>query len=178
VYYGHPGVFVAPSHLAISLARKEGFTATMKPFISALDCIFADLGIDPCTGFQMLEATDLVLRKRWLDTYSHVVIFQIGSIGNLKFSFKGLDRGKMEVLAAYLAKFYPLDHVVTLYEAPQFSICDPVIEEIRIDALHSKKLSGISSLYVPPLGRPPVYFGMLEELDLMEAIKALEFVPL
>src|ERR1700733_4164005 len=31
VFYGHPGVFVAPSHAAIPRARAEGFEARMLP---------------------------------------------------------------------------------------------------------------------------------------------------
>src|SRR5215469_15932550 len=46
VYYGHPGVFVDPSHNSIKQARAEGFNAVMLPGISAEDCLFADLGID------------------------------------------------------------------------------------------------------------------------------------
>ena len=34
-FYGHPGVFVGPSHEAIRLARAEGFAAQMLPGISA-----------------------------------------------------------------------------------------------------------------------------------------------
>jgi precorrin-2 methylase len=46
-FYGHPGVFVYASHQSIRLARAEGFEAQMLPGISAEDCVFADLGIDP-----------------------------------------------------------------------------------------------------------------------------------
>jgi len=35
VFYGHPGVFVQPSHEAIRIARLEGFSARMLPGISA-----------------------------------------------------------------------------------------------------------------------------------------------
>ena len=46
-FYGHPGVFVFPAHESIKQARSEGFTAKMLPGISAEDCLFADLGVDP-----------------------------------------------------------------------------------------------------------------------------------
>src|SRR2546430_12234219 len=39
--YGHPGVFVSPSHEAIARARAEGYPARMLPGISAEDCLFA-----------------------------------------------------------------------------------------------------------------------------------------
>ena len=31
VFYGHPGVFVNPSHRAIAIARREGYQAMMLP---------------------------------------------------------------------------------------------------------------------------------------------------
>ena len=49
VFYGHPAVFVTPSHEVIRLARAEGFEAKMCPGISAEDCLFADLGFRPRT---------------------------------------------------------------------------------------------------------------------------------
>src|SRR6476620_513542 len=65
VYYGHPGVVVTPSHESIRQARAEGFNARMLPGISAEDCLFADLGIDPGTrGCQSFEATDFLLNRR------------------------------------------------------------------------------------------------------------------
>ena len=47
VFYGHPGIFVAPSHRAISIARAEGYEAKMLPAVSAEDSLYADLGVDP-----------------------------------------------------------------------------------------------------------------------------------
>jgi precorrin-3B methylase len=48
-FYGHPGVFALAPHRAIEQARQEGFQAHMEPGISAEDCLYADLGIDPGT---------------------------------------------------------------------------------------------------------------------------------
>ena len=47
VFYGHPSVFVQPSHESVRIARLEGFSARMLPGISAEDCLFADIGLDP-----------------------------------------------------------------------------------------------------------------------------------
>src|SRR6185437_714602 len=46
VFYGHPGVFVQPSPLAIQRLRVEGYEATMLPGISTEDCLISDLGVD------------------------------------------------------------------------------------------------------------------------------------
>src|SRR6266853_1887408 len=85
-YYGHPGIFVAPSHKSIKVAREEGYSARMLPAVSSLDCLFCDLGIDPATGCQVFEATDLLLRQRNLDVFSHSIIWQIAATGDLGFS--------------------------------------------------------------------------------------------
>src|SRR5262245_3102696 len=56
-FYGHPGVMAIPSHVAIRQAREEGYDAWMLPAISAADCLYADLGIDPgAQGCQSFEA--------------------------------------------------------------------------------------------------------------------------
>ena len=78
VYYGHPGIFVFASHRAIRIARKQGLQAKMLPGVSALDCLFADLGVDPSyPGLQVLEATDFLVRKRKVLTDGHVIILQV-----------------------------------------------------------------------------------------------------
>src|ERR1700759_1600975 len=45
VFYGHPGIFVQPSHMAIQRLRSEGFAAAMLPGVSAEDCLVCDLGV-------------------------------------------------------------------------------------------------------------------------------------
>ena len=64
VFYGHPGVFALVPHKAIAGARAEGFDAHMEPGISAEDCLYADLGIDPGTfGCQHYEASQLMFYR-------------------------------------------------------------------------------------------------------------------
>jgi uncharacterized protein YabN with tetrapyrrole methylase and pyrophosphatase domain len=60
-FYGHPGVLVEPSHAAIRRARAEGFLARMLPAISAMDCLYADLEVDPgMLGSQSYGATQFL----------------------------------------------------------------------------------------------------------------------
>lgn len=167
VFYGHPGVFVYPSHKAISIARSEGYRAGMLPAISALDCLFADLGVDPSMqGSQTLEATDALLRKRSIQTDGHVIIWQIGCVGDLGFKFAGYDARNLHVLVEYLETFYDPDHVVTHYQGSQFPICPPIIEKIPLRKLRDAKVTGISTLYIPPAVVRGNDFDMVQRLGL------------
>ena len=81
-FYGHPGIFVSPSHQALLTARAEGYPARMLPAVSAEDCLFADLGVDPGEfGCQSYEATDFLLRRRQVDPSAALVLWQVAVIG-------------------------------------------------------------------------------------------------
>ena len=177
-YYGHPGIFVAPSHKAIALARSEGYEARMLPAVSSLDCLFCDLGVDPATGCQILEATDLLLRRRKIDVHSHTVVWQIAATGDLGFSFKGYDGRNFPALVECLLKLYPLDHEVIVYEAAQYSVCEPTMVRVPLRDLPLQRITGVSTLYLPPKVKAPVYIPMLERLGLTNILKGKRLVPI
>ena len=55
-FYGHPAVFVDPTHRAIARLRRAGYDARMLPGVSADGCLYADLGINPGDrGVQLTE---------------------------------------------------------------------------------------------------------------------------
>lgn len=88
IYYGHPGIFVYASHRAIQIAHKQGLKAKMLPGVSALDCLFADLGIDPSyPGLQVLESTDFLVRNRKILTDGHLVLLQVSRCKNIPCCF-------------------------------------------------------------------------------------------
>jgi uncharacterized protein YabN with tetrapyrrole methylase and pyrophosphatase domain len=148
-FYGHPGVFVRPSHEAIARARAEGFPARMLPAVSAEDCLFADLGVDPGrTGCQSYEATDFLLRNRKIDVSAALILWQVGVVGNLSYAPEG-DTSHVDVLVERLLGDYPADHETVLYEASLYPVCDPVIERVRLSELVDADISPVSTLYVP-----------------------------
>lgn len=151
--YGHPGIFVAPSHEAIRLAREEGFVAQMMPGISAEDCLLADLGIDPGErGCQSFEATDFLLRRRIFDPTSTLILWQIGGIGVFDFHSRPLwSRKGLEVLQGELLRYYPIDHEVVIYEAVPYPTLPPKILRVGLAEMASSAVSIRSTLYVPPL---------------------------
>lgn len=148
--YGHPGVFVGPSHEAIRRARSEGFTARMLPGVSAEDCLFADLGVDPgATGCQSYEATDFLANGRKIDPTSSVVLWQIGAVGEMIFRKAGYQLKALPILVERLTEYYPPTHLSYLYEASVFPGCEPDIVPVQIQALTQTPISGGATLYIP-----------------------------
>jgi Tetrapyrrole (Corrin/Porphyrin) Methylases len=163
--YGHPGVFVYPSHESIRRARAEGYIARMLPGISSEDCLFADLGVDPgISGCQSYEATDFLVNKRVIDPTSSVVLWQIGVVGDATFKAVGYDLSAMPLLVERLAAIYPAAHPMYLYEAAVFHGCEPIIRQITAAELTLGPLSAGYTLYIPPAcptrSDPMTYYRM------------------
>ena len=163
--YGHPGVFVYPSHESIRRARAEGYEARMLPGVSSEDCLFADLGVDPgIYGCQSYEATDFLANGRKIDPTSSVVLWQIGVVGDSTFKSAGYDQSAFPLLLERLLGTYPATHVVYLYEAAVFPGCEPVILPVQIANLGQVPMSAGYTLYIPPAyptsADPSIYYRM------------------
>jgi uncharacterized protein YabN with tetrapyrrole methylase and pyrophosphatase domain len=148
-FYGHPGVFTYPSHEAIRRARAAGLPARMLAAVSAEDCLWADLGIDPGDGCQAYEATDFLYFNRFVDDMAHLLLWQVGSIGNV-YGSTGYERRWFRALIAKLMRTYPADHLVTLYEAP-FTAGGPFrAERMPLAHLAGWQFTPATTLYIPP----------------------------
>jgi hypothetical protein len=148
-FYGHPGVFVKPSHDAVALARADGIPARMLPAVSAEDCLFADLGIDPSAGCQSYDATDFLLRRRTIDVSASLLLWQLALLGRVDYAPRP-DTTRLPVLAGRLAELYVPDHEVVLYEASPYPFAEPGIERVSIGELPGAAVGGVATLYVPP----------------------------
>jgi uroporphyrin-III C-methyltransferase len=165
-FYGHPGVFVTPSHEAVRRARSEGFDARMFPGVSAEDCLFADLGLDPGdAGCQSYEATTFLLYHQEIDTSVPLVLWQIGTIGE-RSGVARPSRLGLEVLLDRLAERYGSDHKVVLYEASPYAVCEPSVERVRVTDVDPARVTGMATLYVPPKGAPRPDLRMFARLGL------------
>jgi len=151
-FYGHPGVFVYPSHEAIRRARAEGYRARMLPGVSAEDCLFADLGLDPTlAGCRSYEATDFLVRNRPVDPTTALILWQVGAIGVSTYYRKNVwSTGGLAVLAERLVAHYAASHRVIAYTAATLPVCAPSIEEMALAELPDSELSVAATLYVPP----------------------------
>jgi precorrin-6B methylase 1 len=150
-FYGHPGVFAWPAHKAIEIARNEGFQAHMEPGISAEDCLYADLGIDPGKyGCQHYEASQLMLFQRRIDTSAYLILWQVGVAGDqslARFSTGGAYR---QVLVDVLTRDYPLEHEVIVYEAATLPVHSPRIERLNLGKLPSADIDMHATVVIPP----------------------------
>jgi uncharacterized protein YabN with tetrapyrrole methylase and pyrophosphatase domain len=166
-FYGHPGVFVRPGHEAIRRARAEGFAARMLPAVSALDCLVADLGIDPAaTGLQSYDATDFVVHRRPIDTAATLVLWQIGVVGELGYALEP-RHDSVELLVERLERSYPPDHEVIVYEAsPYPAVADPLILRVELQELAESGVPLLSTLVVPPKAKARRNRAVMERLAL------------
>ena len=177
-FYGHPGVFVYPSHDAIRRARAEGLRAIMDPGVSAEDCLVADLGFDPAVvGCAQYEATDFLVHHRRPDPSAALIVWQIGAVGDLAWNPGRTNAANLAVLADELALTYGGDHGVVVYEAAQLPTCAPRIEHVRLDALPRVALTTASTLFVPPRERRAADPQMIARLGLDPASFGLGGTP-
>lgn len=169
VFYGHPGVFVYPSHEAVRQAREEGYGARMLAGVSAEDCLFADLGWDPAAGgCQSWEATDFLINRRRLDPSSHTILWQIGVLGEFGFLRGGQHLPALPLLIERLRESHPADHQVVLYEAATFPGCPPRIERVALQQLEQAELSLLTTLYLPPSRVPETDFSLHLQLTMWQ----------
>ena len=168
IFYGHPGVFAFSPHESVRRARAEGFEARMLPGVSALDCLFAEVGVDPGdVGCQEYEATDFLLRNRRFDPCSALVLWQIGVIGIEDVREEDLWSPEgLRVLCEVLLETYPKEHEVVIYEASTLPIAPSKILLVPLAELASSDVTLLSTLYVPPLPDRQTDRRMLKRLGL------------
>ena len=168
--YGHPGVFVYPTHEAIRRARAEGYSAKMLPGISAEDCLFADLNVDPgILGCQSYEATDFLANGRVIDNSSALILWQIGVVGDATFKTNGYDTSAMPLLIQRLLQYYPPTHPIYLYEAAVLPGCEAIIIPTTITGLTGVPMSAGFTAYVPPARQTASDPVMVQQMQVLRA---------
>ncbi|MEO5829239.1 MAG: SAM-dependent methyltransferase [Rhodanobacter sp.] len=169
VFYGHPGVFAWVPHKAIELAREEGYRAHMEPGISAEDCLYADLGIDPgAYGCQHYEASQLLFYQRRIDPSAYLILWQVGVVGDQSMARFSTNAAYRQVLVDVLARDYPLNHEVIIYRAATLPIDRPRMERTTLGAMPRAEIGMAETVVIPP-ARPmqadPEILARLDALD-------------
>ncbi|MFM7576541.1 MAG: SAM-dependent methyltransferase, partial [Microcystaceae cyanobacterium] len=173
IYYGHPGIFVLSTHRAIQIARREGYRATMRAGISALDTLCADLGVDPSQpGMQTFEATDMLIRARVPDIHVHVVLWQVGLVGELGYRRQGFLNSGFPILLDYLQKYYGKDYPVTNYIGSRYFGIEPTTDVYTLQQLYEpeiqREVTGISTFYLAPKEAAIADEDMMRRLGLLK----------
>ncbi|QBY03590.1 hypothetical protein E2K93_03995 [Thalassotalea sp. HSM 43] len=151
-FYGHPGVFVTPSHKAIAQAKDEGFQAKMLPGISAEDCLIADCGIDPGrTGSASFEASQFIRYHKQIDTSAYLFLWQVSVVGDTRLTKFATDKEYRALLIEVLQRNYPDDHPIIIYQAATIATEQPRIEHMPLHHLLDVKLHPESTLVVTPI---------------------------
>ena len=169
VFYGHPGIFAWSPHKAIELARAEGFEAHMEPGISAEDCLYADLGIDPGRfGCQHFEASQLLFYERRIDPTGYLVLWQVGLVGDRSLARFQTGPAYRQVLVDLLSQDYPLEHEVIIYRGATLPIERPRVRRVALRELPHVPVTAEETVVVPPaqpLKLNHVLRQRLDELD-------------
>ena len=177
-FYGHPGVFAKVPHDAIAQARREGFAAHMEPGVSAEDCLYADLGIDPGRlGCQHYEASQLMFYRRRVDPSAYLVLWQVGIAGDRTYRRFATGPEYRRLLVERLREDYPADHEVIVYEAATLPITEPRMDKVRLRDLPDTPLHMHSTLVVPPCAPLQRDEAMLAKIEALERAEAAAVEP-
>jgi len=151
VFYGHPGIFAWSPHKAIEVARAEGFQAYMEPGISAEDCLYADLGIDPGRfGCQHFEASQLLFYEHRINPAGYVVLWQTALVGDWSLTRFQTGAPYRQVLVDRLSRDYPLDHEVIIYHGATLPIEQPQVKRVMLRDLPGITLASQETVVLPP----------------------------
>lgn len=174
-FYGHPGIFAWSPHQAIAAARAEGFEARMEPGISAEDCLYADLGIDPGRyGCQHLEASQLLFYEKRIDPTGYLMLWQVVLVGDMSLKRFATGPAYRQLLVEVLSRDYPLQHDIILYRAATLPVHKPQTSHMMLGKLPEAELSEEVTVVLPPVSGLKPNLAMrqrLEDLDKSDALR-------
>jgi hypothetical protein len=154
VFHGHPGYFVSPARRALAIAASEGYRTNLFAGVSAPDCLFADLRVDPgVRGCQILMASYLLKPKNVVATSGHVVLLQVNAVGDSGFSFSGSRSSRFPELIERLAALYGNEHDCIYYMASVYPGCTPEIHRRPLAEYRDPRIAatvGAGMFYLPP----------------------------
>jgi Tetrapyrrole (Corrin/Porphyrin) Methylases len=155
-FHGHPGFFVSPARRALAIAAAEGYETALIPAISAPDCLFADLRVDPGVfGCQIIMASRILSEKCIIATSGHVVLLQVNAVGDKGFSFTGYKNNSLGRLFERLEDIYGPDHDCVYYMAAIFPGLKPEVAAHKLKDYRNRQLQNsvrAGMLYLPPKG--------------------------
>lgn len=150
VMYGHPGFYGTAAHEAVRRVRALGMPARMLPAVSALDCLFADLGLDPVRGgLQVYEASHFVQARPPLDAGATLVLLQAGILGERGNTPTPAVQERYRALVGLLAEALGAGREAVLYEAAEYPGANPLVVRFPLGTEDPPQPELRSTLCVP-----------------------------
>jgi hypothetical protein len=144
-------VFAWSPHKVIEKASAESFMAQMLPGISAEDCLNAHLGVDPGkVGSQNVEASQFMFYQRNIGPSAYLILWQVAIAGDKSITRIATAQAYPQLLVNVLAQYYPLYHLVTLYECPTLPTDEIRIEWIPLKDFTKAEISLLTTMAIPP----------------------------
>ena len=150
--YGHPWVYCYPTTLITRAAPLLGLHVEVFAGVSALDTLLVDLGTDiAMNGLQMYEATDLLLRRRPLQTDVPCIVWQPTVAGDPTCPDGAYAAQQFEPLQDYLLRFYPPDHEVQLVTSKTHPLTRSEVRSLVVGDLAATLagVPGVGTLHIP-----------------------------
>lgn len=168
-FYGHPGVFVTPAHNAISQAKAEGYYTKVEAGISAEDCLIADCGFDPGSlGCASFEANQFLRFQRPIDSSAYLILWQIAVVGDTTLTQFQTSAEHRQLLVEVLQQYYPDNHQVILYQAPEIANEATRIDKIALIDFPSANVNQTTTMLIPPATKLIPNKAMLKKLENIE----------
>jgi len=151
--YGHPLMGVSPSKFILERSREQGLEVQVFPGISSLDCLYADLELDPLqNGLQIFEATDFLLRDFRPNPEIPLLLMQIGLLETGLYSTDRSSTDRFERLQRHLTQDYPSSHELKIIKTATYPITESEQIEFKLNEFGSvsDRVEAAHTLYVPP----------------------------
>lgn len=174
---GHPVVGAEAPFLIHEMARLLKLEVQTLPAVSAMDCLFAELMLDPClAGLQTFEATDLLLRQYPLQADVPALIWQVGAVETRLHTLRPSTPARFERFQRHLLRYYPANHQLVAYYATPHPLMRSQQLTFSIAELgnFAKQLHVGFTLFIPPVGsRPIVDQDLRDKLDQRDHLNRL-----
>ncbi len=170
--HGHPIVGAYAPFLIRDLAGLLALQVQVLPGISAMDCLFAELMVDPCVaGMQMYEATDLLLRRQSLQPDVPALIWQIGCVETTLHTMRVSKPERFERLRSHLLRFYLPQHVISAVYSTPHPLMPSTMHRFAVGNLcdYAHLLHPGFTLFIPAAHERPI-----EDLELLRQIDSVE----
>lgn len=151
VVYGHPLLLSNAVSGLIESIDPNHVQLIVLPALSAFDCLLADLAIDPISGCFSIDAGLFIHNNEPIYTRSHLILWQVGVVGDHSTHFNNEAHEKLNFLKERLIKLYNPNQTCIFYEASMYPHIAPKIIKTQLSEIDKHSISRLTTLYVPPL---------------------------